>query len=185
LLVQLLAFLFLCRSARNRINKKSLLILSAFLIIGCAPFYLLSWNCYAYYISISLLAYAIIAALAVDRNRIFFAALLLATVSSTISTYGNYFLAYPALIARANWAEQRLQEMVVLQNIHPELFSGRLHLMVGNEHKFQGIGIAGIAYRLHLEFHDIIVIEPGALVPDKKNVLIVPDEGTIYFKNSW
>lgn len=174
---QAVAFVILLRGARARLGKTGVLILGAFFIVGCAPYFLLSVNCYPYYISLGLFAYAMVAGLArLDRRRLT-GVLMLTVFSSTLATLGNFHLDSPSHIGRARWAERQLESLQSLHRVQPELFAAPLVVVVEDEHRFLGFRTEGIAYRLGIPIADILVSEPG-----ERPVLVVPKAGDVYFR---
>ena len=111
LLLQVAAVWQLWCAARARIGSRQRLALVAFAIAACGPYFLLAWNCYAYYVALSLLAFAILAALAADNRHRLLSAAKLAFASSVLATGGNHFLDYPSLLGRANWGERQLTNL--------------------------------------------------------------------------
>jgi hypothetical protein len=180
-LLQVLAVILLLANARPRFTGRELLLLLVFALIGCGPYFLLHWNSYAYYTSLSLLAYAIIAARAARRSPRLLVAAGLAFSSSLMATAGNYRLDYPSLLGRAYWAESQLEHLARLRQCDPQRFSGRIDLQVENEHKFLGIGVAGLAYRLDLQPADITVLAPDDTPPPDRPLLVIPDSGPVHF----
>ena len=182
--LQVAAFGMLLRGARDQLGMKGIIILGAFFVIGCAPFFLLSINCYPYYISIGLFVYAIIAGLAVLRERMLPAVLVLAIFSSMLSTLGNYFFDSPSHIGRALWTERQLVRLQAMRDIQPQLFSRPLSIVVEDNHKFEGFRAAGLAYRLGLERDSITVLNQGGQEEGKRAVLVVPKQGDVYFRRT-
>lgn len=176
LLLQGSAVWNLYQGARLRVDRLRLLLLCLVFFISCGPYFLFAWNSYAYYISVGLLAFAILCALAIDdRNRLIKAALL-AFASSALSTIGNHALDYPSLLGRAEWSE-RQSGMLEEQRNHLQM-SGKqaLHVVVENEHLFDGIGTAGLAYRLGIPISQIVVKASCAELQGRQ-VLRVRKEG--------
>ncbi len=182
--LQVGAFGMMLRGAREQLGKKGIIILGAFFVIGCAPFFLLNVNCYPYYISIGLFVYAIIAGLAALRGRLVPAVLFFEVLSSTISTLGNYFLDSTSHIGRAVWAERQLVRLEAMRDVQPRLFSRPIPVLVEDDHKFQGFTSAGLAYRLGLEVDSIKVLTQGSQEEGKRAVLVVPKQGDVYFRKT-
>jgi hypothetical protein len=181
-ILQIAAFCMLALNAYYPFKRRDIFILLVFFVIGCAPFFLLAWNCYEYYVSIGLFAYAIIVGLSNHKTKVFLIAIFIAVLSSTISTVGNYFLDYPSVMGRAHWAEKQLSRIVAMQNMQPQYFSGFLYIQVENYHKFLGFGVDGLAYRLGIDKKNVIIINPNDLVPSNRTVLVVPAHGDVYLK---
>jgi len=183
-LLQVAAFGLLLRESWKTLGRQGLIMLAGFFVIGCAPFFLLSVNCYPYYTSLGLFAYAVIAGLAASRPRILPIVLILAVLSAATSTLGNYFLESPSHIGRARWAERQLVRLEEIQERRPELLSGPLTVVVEDNHRYQGFRAEGIAYRLGVDFDSIKVVEPDSPRPAGQPELIVPREGDIYFETT-
>lgn len=182
--LQVSSFGMLLPGVREQLGGKGSIILGAFFVIGCAPFFLLNVNCYPYYLSIGLFVYAIIAGLAVSRGRLLPAVLVLAVLSSTVSTLGNYFLDSPSHIGRAMWAERQLVRLEAMRDMQPQLFFMPLSVLVEDDHKFQGFTSAGIAYRLGLDRNAINVFQAGDQANCKQPCLLVPKQGDVYFSGT-
>ena len=181
-LLQMAAFGLLLSAAWKQLGRKGAGILAVFFVFGCAPFFLLSVNCYPYYTSLGLFAYAVIAGLAASRTRILQAVLVLALLSSAIATLGNFFLDSPSHIGRARWSERQLVRLEAFRDIRPELFAQPLTVVVEDEHRYQGFRAEGIAYRLGIDPDAIQVVEPDNPRIDKRTVLVVPHQGDVYFR---
>jgi hypothetical protein len=179
-ILQIAAFFMLALNACYQFKRKDILILLIFFAIGCSPYFFLAWNCYEYYVSIGLFTYAIIVGFSNYKTKVFIIALFFAVLSSSISTVGNYFLDYPSVIGRANWAEKQLIRIVAMQNRQPQYFSGTLYVQVESYHKFLGFGVDGLAYRLGIDKKNVVVIHPNDLVPSQNTVLVVPAQGDVY-----
>ena len=180
--LQAAAFGLILRAARARLGGKGLAFLTLFVLIGCAPYFFLSWHCYAYYTSIGLFAYAILVALAAHRPKTILIAALLAVSSSAVSTLGNHRAEYPALVARAHWAQRQLRAIERLpEDRRQEIRTRRLWVSVKNWHKFEGFGVPGLAYTLDVQEQNIVVLRGGAPPPHDRPLLIVPAEGDVSF----
>ena len=176
LLLQGVAIWNLYQGVKFRVDRLRLLLLCLFFATSCGPYFLFAWNSYAYYISVGLLAFAVLCALAVgDRSRLIKAALL-ALTSSVLSTIGNHVLDYPSLLGRAKWSEKQLK--ILEEQRSRLLVSGKqmLYVVVDNEHLFSGIGSAGLAYRLDIPISKIIVKASCADLQGRR-VLRVRNEG--------
>lgn len=157
LLLQGAAVWNLYQGARLRMDRLRLLLLCLLFAVSCGPYFLLAWNSYAYYISVGLLAFAVLCALAVgDRNRLIKAALL-ALASSVLSTVGNHALDYPSLLGRAEWGERQLKKLEAQRDRLQVSGERTLHVVVENEHRFFAIGAAGLAWRLGIPISQIVV----------------------------
>ena len=179
--LQAVACLLLLRSARERLDRRGLYVLLAFFVVGCAPYYLLSVNCYPYYLSLGLIAYAMLAGIADLKRRQMAIVASLALTSSVLATLGNYPLDSPSHIGRARWAERQLVALESLHTSRPNLFSAPLVVIVEDEHRFLGFRAEGIAYRLGIPLADIVVSESKDSVAASRPALVVPRAGDVYF----
>ncbi len=182
-LLQATVLVMMRHALRGRWVGRDSIALASFFIVGCAPFFFLSRNCYPYYISIGLIAYAVLAGLFVQRGGLLPAVLLLAVASSSLSTLGNYFLDAPSHIGRAKWAERQLVRMKALHDAQPGLFSGPLHVMVEDRHKFLGFGVDGLAYRIGLDPGQIMVHGPEDSSATGGDALVVPCKGDVFLRS--
>ncbi|MDW7710841.1 MAG: hypothetical protein SCH98_10225 [Deferrisomatales bacterium] len=183
-LLQAGALILLIRGAREHLRGRELAGLAAFYVLGCAPYFPLSINCYPYYTSIGLLAYAIAAGLAVQGGRRVPQVLLLAILSSTLATLGNFFLDSPSHIGRARWAERQLVRLEAVREARPELFAAPLVVVVEDEHRFLGFRAEGLAYRLGIDLADIQVAGREEPVTGRRPALVVPREGDVKFRTT-
>lgn len=179
---QVAAFVLLLRGARQQAGRKELGILAAFFVIGCGPAFLFSVNCYPYYTSLGLFAYAVIAGLASRQGRLVPAVLLLAILSSAVATVGNFFLDSPSHIGRAVWAERQLVRLEAMREARPALFTLPLVVAVEDDHRFLGFRAEGIAWRLGMELAEIEVRDAEETEGLARPVLVVPAEGDAYFR---
>jgi hypothetical protein len=180
--MQMGAIVILITATRERLGKKGLVTLAVFFVAGCAPYYLLSVNCYPYYISLGLIAYALLAGLADLGQRQLATVLLLVVLSSALSTLGNFALDSPSHIGRARWAERQLQILEDLARAKPALFTAPLVVEVQDEHRFLGFRAEGISYRLGIPLEKIEVVYPVENKSDHRTVLVVPVEGDVSFR---
>lgn len=169
-------------AAWERLNAERLTALCLFLIISCAPYFLLDKNSYAYYVAFALFAYAIVIALIPSNTRLLLIATMLATLSSTLSWAGNHFLDYPSLIGRAHWAELQLQNLESSCSTQQALCSQDIYLQIENEHKFLGFGNAGLAYRTEMDQLRPRSSATNRSLPKAATILVIPDEGNVYFR---
>ena len=182
--LQAATFGLLLRGARQQLDGKGQLVLGAFFVAGCGPAFLFSVNCYPYYTSLGLFAYAVIAGLAVLDGRWLPQILLLAVLSSAIATLGNFFLDSPSHLGRARWAERQLVRLEAMRETQPELFAPPLVVAVEDEHRYLGFRAEGIAWRLGMDLAKIEVREPHETAALQGPVLVVQKEGDVYFENA-
>jgi hypothetical protein len=182
LALQAAACTLLLRGCRGCLGRKELGLLLAFAVIGCAPYYLLSLNCYPYYLSLGLIAYALLGGLAELPRRQWATVVALTLLSSLLAVLGNYALDSPSHIGRARWAERQLAALELQHAAHPQRFAAPLVVVVEDEHRYLGFRAEGIAYRLGLPLAGIVVTEPGDPVTALQPVLVVPAAGDVYFR---
>ena len=170
--VQVVGCAWLLRGRPANGNRRDACALAAFFAAALAPHLFLAWNCYAYYASIALLAYAILVGWAAGGPRLASsplkkgtgselmgatttkndgreapvplfqraarAAIGLLVVAAAVSTLGNYVLDYPALVARARWANRQLEIIRSLAAANPTSFQRTIYVKVEDDRKFQG-----------------------------------------------
>ncbi len=180
--LQFAAFALFCYGSWEYLKAKGALLLLAFVLVACAPYFFLNWNSYAYYITIALLAYAIVIALCAHKTRIVIIASCLAIVSSALSWSGNYFLGYPSLLGRAFWAEKQLQKIEEKCQKQPALCSGKVYWLVHNQHKFYGFDVYGLAYRTGIDENQVIVVKSQKQLDRKHPVWVVPTQGDVFVR---
>jgi hypothetical protein len=183
-LLQAVALWLVLRSVGTRLGIRGWLAVAAFFLIAGAPYLLFSWNSYAYYITLGLIVWpflAVLASLSAARMRLVLGAALL---SSALSVAGNYLLDYPALLARADWANQQL---ALIRAQYPA-FEKRareqgIDLLIENRHRFLGIGVSGLALALDLPETSIREHTADAARSSGSAVrLFVPDSGDVRFE---
>lgn len=184
LALQAAAIFLVLRGASEKLGRNGMLLLVVFFLAGCAPYFLLSVNCYPYYISLGLFAYVLAAGLARLTRRQLCAVVLLPLLSSALATLGNFHLDSPSHIGRALWAERQLGALQSLRETQPELFAAPLAVLVEDEHRFLGFRTEGIEYRLGIPVSDIVVFYPGDPVDGRRPVLVVPPEGDVFFQQA-
>ena len=137
----------------------------------------LAWNCYEYYTSIALIAYAILLAHAAG-SRAFPAAAAVLFVSSALSTLGNHFLEEPALLARARWGQRQLEIVAANRPRSRSVSNSPIVLWIEDERRFDALGLYGLAYVLDRSIEDF-ARRPrrNAVRPPAGPMLVVPSEG--------
>ena len=150
--------------------------LSMVLFAGAAygPYFLLSWNSYAYYAAIAAILPTIsLAYCAVNQPRLWVILGLIAFSSWTAVGITRQ-LDHPGLIGRARWAEGMLQELEHRQLGYP------LWVAVHDNHRFYAVGAFGLAWRLKLPVDGIHVAEqcPAAA----RQCLWIGDGGSWHLK---
>jgi hypothetical protein len=150
-------------------------ILTLSFIIACAPYFALSWNSYAYYITLGLIVWPIVAATSNASRKARVAAVGAALISSSVALAGNMALDYPSLLGRANWAQTQLPIIDEMFPTPPE----QLYVKAENHHKYLGIGPDGLAYILGVKRPQIIELAAGERPPQQSDVLVVPADGDV------
>jgi hypothetical protein len=177
------AFWLVLSAGRSKPGLGVALSAMAFFLIAVAPHLFFSWNAYAYYITLGLIVWPFLAVsvtLSAGRMRLVLGAALL---SSLLSVSGNYALDYPALLARAKWADRQL---AVIRKQFPA-FAERVRaegmdVVVENPHKFLGMGLEGLAFLLDVPRNLLREVAPGKPASPSGVRLIVPDAGNAYFE---
>ena len=182
-LLQAIAVWIVVAAARSRLGFKGGIAVVAFFLIAIAPHLLFSWNSYAYYITQGLIVWpflAVIAPLSAGRALLILGAALL---SSGLSLAGNYALDYPALLARAQWANQQL---VIIREQFPAIAdqaqAAGIHVVMENRHKFLAIGLPGIAFELNLPRQAVREAQPTTPTNAAAVRLNLPDTDDAYFE---
>ena len=154
---------------RARLCTRQWISIVLFAGIAYGPYFLLSWNSYAYYAAIAaILPVIALAWCCVDNPRVL-AILMLIAFSSWMAVEGTRQLDHPGLIGRARWAETMLQDLQHRQVGVP------LWVAVHDSHRFYAVGKAGLAWRLDLPTDSIHV---AAQCPaDAHDCLRIDDNG--------
>lgn len=155
----------------------------AFFILAGAPHLLFSWNSYAYYITLGLIAWPALAALAdLSAGRLGFV-FGVALLSAGLSVAGNYALDYPALLARAEWANRQLAH--IRQQFPPVAAAARangVEVIAENRHQFLGMDLAGLAWALDLPIEKLRLVDPDTPCAGTAVRLVVPGRGDAWFE---
>lgn len=182
-LIQAAAVWVFVGPAISRFGLKSGAAAVAFFLTAAAPHLFFSWNSYAYYITLGLIAWpmlAVISPLSPRRIRLAIGTTLL---SSSLSIAGNYALDYPALLARADWANRQLS---IIRGQFPafaeQIRARGIDVVVENRHKFLAIGADGLAFELGLSRESIREIPPDERISGSAVKLIVPNSGDAHFE---
>jgi hypothetical protein len=171
--------ILLSRGARGRIGRRDLLAGAAFVAVALAPHLPLGWNCYEYYTSLALVAYAIVAAMAASRATTAWIGAALIVLSSAVALAGNELLPYPSLVARARWGQRQLEIVRAMREADPKAFQDRIGVQSQDDHRYTSFGATGLAYVLDKGGADIVKFDPSKPLP---MVLVVPAEGDVYRK---
>jgi hypothetical protein len=182
-LLQTVAVWTVVAAVRSRLRLRGLVGIAAFFLIAGAPYLLFSWNAYAYYITLGLIVWPVLAVLALPSARLTRLVLGAALLSSGLSVAGNYALDYPALLARADWANRQLA--IVRTRFPPVAEQARaqgIDVVVENRHRFLGIGVSGLAFALDLPVKSIRLVAGDTPTGDSQVRLIIPDRGDARFE---
>ncbi len=182
-LLQAAAVWMVVTAVSPRLRIRGWLAAGAFFLTASAPYLLFSWNAYAYYITLGLIVWpflAVLAPLSTGRTRLVLGA---AFLSSALSVAGNYWLQYPALLARADWANEQLAVIRTEYSAVADQARARgIDVLIENRHKFLGIGTAGLAFALDLPETSIRVQEQDSQRGRSAVTLIIPDSGDARFE---
>lgn len=136
---------------RSRWHRRQWVAIVLFAGFAYAPYFLLSWNSYAYYAAIAAILPAIALAYGCAGNPRALAIFALIALSSWIAVAGTRQVASPGLIGRARWAESMLHDLAH-RKVSPPLW-----VQVSDMHRFYAVGTNGLAWRLHLRVDSIHV----------------------------
>ncbi len=169
--------------AQPALGLKGATAVAAFFLIAGAPYLLFAWNSYAYYITLGLIVWPLVAARVPWSGKRARIALAAALLSSGLSVAGNYLLDYPALIARAEWAERQLALIrEQFPSVAEEARARGVDVVVDDHHRFMAVGAAGLALALDLPRESFRVIAPDAPTGDDRLRLYVPTRGDSHFE---
>lgn len=180
LLLQALAVWLLVRTGAHRLTGKGIGILTLFFLVACAPYFALSWNSYAYYITLGLIVWPIVIVVSGVPAKTKAAAVAAALLSSALALGGNMTLDYPSLLGRAKWAHAQLPIIEAALPTPPK----RLYVQAENHHKYMGIGPYGLAYALGMKREQIVELAEGKRLPRGSTVLLVPAQGDVSVQHS-
>jgi len=136
---------------RSRLLRRQWVAVAVFAGLAYGPYFLFSWNSYAYYAAIAAIFPVIALARCVaDDAQVLVVAALIA-LSSWIAVEGSRRLDHPGLIGRARWAES------LLQDLERQPVPAPMHVAIRDEHRFYALGQAGLAWRLGIAPGDIRV----------------------------
>lgn len=154
---------------RSRLSPRQWFAVVLFAGIAYGPYFLLSWNSYAYYTAVAVILPVIaLAWCCIDHPRVLIILTLIA-FSSWTAVEGTRQLDHPGLIGRARWAETMLRDLEQRQVQAP------VWVAVKDSHRFYAVGRAGLAWRLHLPIDSIHV---AAQCPaDGHHCLRIDDDG--------
>lgn len=154
---------------RTLLSPRQWLAAALFAGVAYGPYFLLSWNSYAYYAAVAAILPAIVLARCwVDHPRILLVVSLLG-FSSWVAVAGTRQLEHPGLIGRARWGEAMLKD---LERRHVR---APLWVAVRDSHRFYAVGVYGLAWRLGLPPASIHVA--GQCPDDVANCLQIDDAG--------
>lgn len=150
-LPMLAAFVMAFRHGRPSMRTRQWLSVGLFAVVAYGPYFLLSWNSYAYYAAVAAILPTIALAHGAIGNPRMPVILALLAISSWTAVEGTRQLDHPGLIGRAHWAERMLQGLEHRHVGHP------LWVDVRDSHRFYAVGAAGLAWRLKIPEGDIHV----------------------------
>lgn len=150
-LPMLAAYVMAFRHGRSLCQPQQWVAVILFAGLAYAPYFLLSWNSYAYYAAIAAILPAIALAYCCADNPRALLVFALIALSSWIAVAGTRQLDSPGLIGRARWAESMLQDLAHRHVRQP------LWVAVSDMHRFYAVGPVGLAWRLHLPVDSIHV----------------------------
>jgi len=164
-LLQAGALVLFARSAR--LTWRATVALTAVAAIGAAPYVPLRWNCYEYYLSLSLVSYGVLAALGRHDEFRFRAGVTLAVAAAILSASVVYRLPHPSILGRAHDADAwlaRAADLVRHQTLPASL--PRLYVRVEDDDRYFAMGRAeGLAIRMGLQPGDIRELSGHAPLP--------------------
>lgn len=140
----LLALFYVFSSSKFLFGKRKVLLALLFAVMAYSPYYFFGWNSYEYYASISAGILIVLFSRGIFSARYPLLPVLLVVFSSFIGVVGNQVVGYPALIARAQWAEETLSG---LEKVNIKL---PLVVSVSDEHRFSAIRLEGLVWRLRI-----------------------------------
>jgi len=123
----------------------------AFLIIAYGPYFLLADQSYEYYAAVAMIFPLLLVARALVLGNQLKIGLLLVGFSSLMAVQGTRSADYPAVIARAFWAERQVE------NLQQETIASPLLVSIANEHQFAALGVRGLEWRLDLPIGSVIL----------------------------
>jgi len=127
---------------RSLLRPRQWLSIALFAGVAYGPYFLLSWNSYAYYAAIAAILPVIALVHCSIGNPRLLVILGLIAMSSWAAVEGTRQLDHPGLIGRARWAESLLQDLEHRKVGHP------LWVAVRDAHRFYAVGPYGLAWRL-------------------------------------
>jgi hypothetical protein len=137
---------------RFLLRPRQWLAIVLFAGVAYGPYFLLSWNSYAYYAAIAALLPTIALANCSTASPRIWAILGLIALSSWAAVEGTRQLDTPGLIGRARWAE------ALLQGLEGRNVASPLWVAVSDPHRFYAVGQFGLAWRLHLPVESIHLV---------------------------
>jgi len=164
------------RGQQHTLSPRQWLGVAVFAGLAYGPYFLFSWNSYAYYAAVAAILPAIVLArLGAAHPRLWLIAALLA-LSAWSAVSGTRHVSQPGLIARAQWGEHLLRQ---LEQQPPE---APLWVATGDEQRFYAIGQAGLAWRLGIAPS---AIHPVRHCPAKAaRCLVIDDHGKWHWRDA-
>lgn len=137
------------------------------------PYFLLSWNSYAYYAAIAVILPVIALAYCTISHPRMLAILVLIAFSSWTAVETTRRLDHPSLLGRARWAESLLRDLERRRVDYP------LWVAVQDDHRFYAVGPFGLAWRLHRPVRSIHV---GRQCPAAPHCLQIDGDGSWHLR---
>lgn len=128
--------------------------LPAVAVVGAAPYFLLAEPGYPYYLGVSLLAVAVLAA-AGHSGRAAQLGLVAALGAGALANGIEQRLPQPGLYARAAWAEASLDHIARLHREHPAHFASGVVVVAEDPRDFYAIGPWGLAVATGRPRHEV------------------------------
>jgi hypothetical protein len=154
---------------RLLLNNGQWLCIALFAGIAYGPYFLLSWNSYAYYAAIAAILPAIALAYCTIGHPRLLLILALIAFSSWTAVETTRRLDHPGLIGRARWAES------LLHDLERRKVDAPLWVAVQDDHRFYAVGPFGLAWRLHRLVSSIHV---GRQCPAARHCLRINGDGS-------
>lgn len=155
---------------RSLLRPRQWLSIAFFAGAAYGPYFLLSWNSYAYYAAIAAILPAIALARCAIGNPRLPVILALVACSSWAAVEGTRQLDHPGLIGRARWAER------ILGDLEQQRVGSPLWVAVHDSHRFYALGQYGLAWRLKLPVDSIRVV--GSCPAAARWCLKIDDDGS-------
>lgn len=171
----LAAVIYTGSSSKGLVGIRKLSASALFAVVAYAPYYFFGWNSYEYYASISAALLLLLFGRCICALRASLIPVVLIVVSSLFGVIGNQLVAYPALIARAQWAE------ITLLGLEQIGVKAPLVVNAQDEHRFSAIRQEGLIWRLKIGGDQISFAKECN--PESLQMLIVDDAGGVLLED--